>query len=72
MVTRKTICGLIVWMRKYGIKVDEQTFFQMAYFDVYQKAEPRCQLCFELYIKKGVVPVFVRRFITHHFILKGV
>ena len=67
----KTIRGLVLWMQKLGMKVNEQLFFQMAYFHCYKKAEPRCQQCFELYQKKGIVPLFVRQFIHFHFVFEG-
>jgi hypothetical protein len=71
-MTRTHVLKLIAWMRVYRIKTNEQEFFQMAYFYIYGKADPRCQWCFELYMKKGVVPLFVRQFIQAHFTVKGV
>lgn len=68
-MTRTHVLKLIAWMRVYRIKTNEQEFFQMAYFDIYGKADPRCQWCFELYLKKGVVPLFVRQFIQAHFVV---
>lgn len=67
----QTVRGLTLWMQKLGMKVNEQIFFQMAYFHVYQKAEPRCEACFQLYLTKGVVPLFVRQFIHFHFVFEG-
>lgn len=68
----KTVKGLVLWMQKMGMKVNDQIFFQMAYYHVYQKAEPRCETCYQLYLKRGVVPLFVRQFIQHHFTHEGV
>ena len=70
-MTPRDVRKLVAWMQKYGLKVNEQLFFQMAYFHVYGKAEPRCQWCFERYQQKGIVPLFVRQFIQHHFLAKG-
>ncbi len=71
MVTRRTIRGLILWMHKYNLEVDELKFFRVAYYDVYKRADERCNWCFDLYIRKGVVPEFVRIFIQRYFVKKG-
>lgn len=66
----QTVKGLVGWMQTY-MQMNERDFFQMAYWYVYRKAEPRCEACFELYKTKGVVPLFVRQFIQHNFVHKG-
>ena len=71
MLTRKSVCKVIAWMRKYNLIVDEHKLFQVAYYEAYKKADARCEYCFDLYIRKGVVPEFVRMFIQKHFLVKG-
>ena len=70
-MTKQSIMKLMEWMRRYGLKVDEHTFFQMAYLNVVGVAEPRCEDCFALYMKNGTVPLFVRQFIQKHFLAGG-
>jgi len=68
----KSIRQIVAWMTHYNLKVNERLFFQMAYVQVYGKAEPRCELCYEDYVHKGKVPLFVRIFIQQYFVVKGV
>lgn len=67
----KSVQTLVLWFLKYKMKITDRDLFQMAYFNVYGKAEPRCEWCFDLYKRKGVVPLFVRVFIQAHFVTKG-
>lgn len=69
---RSHVRTFILWMNKAGVKADEWEFFTTAYFNVYNEASPRCKWCFDLYIRKGVVPEFVQIFIQRHVVYKGV
>ena len=70
-MTRAHVLTVIRWMNKAGVKVDEWQFFKMAFFARYNKADVACKMCFDLYIKRGVVPDFVRRVIHNSLIVKG-
>lgn len=63
-----SVWKVLEWMHKYKLKASIQDLFQMAYLDTHGKAEPRCQWCLELFLRKGVVPEFLVRFIHKHFI----
>lgn len=67
----QSVKTLVQWFAKYKMQVSERDFFQMAYYNIYKTAEPRCEWCFELYLRKGIVPLFVRQFIQEHFVTKG-
>jgi len=66
---RTSILKLIAWLKESNLILNELQFFEMAYFDTYQKAEPRCAWCFDLYIRKGIVPLFVRSFIQKYLVV---
>ena len=68
---RSHVITFILWMNKAGVKANEWEFFTTAYFDTFKEASPRCKWCFDLYIKTGVVPEFVKTFIQRYVVYKG-